>query len=191
MWTEISTLLSVGLYSIGLCISIRFLLLFLFLSVRCFHGGCWHIYLYRPSVLLFNTIAGLIDFSTAGSAQRGSGCAIWRELELLSLRSIAAGREALNIQRQWWISLWRLAGFISWKWSVRWFLFTGDVSVFYFYFFVWMGDGHTLSFSFWFLLFYFLHWFHYCRAVSSLTRVCTIFFHAHLFFFFFSFDMWY
>lgn len=58
MWTEISTLLSVGLYCIGLCISIRFLLPFLFLSVCCFNSG-WHIYLYRPSVLLFNTIAGL------------------------------------------------------------------------------------------------------------------------------------
>lgn len=65
-----------GLHIIGLCISIRFFLLFLSL---CFHRG-WRIYLYRPSVLLFNTIAGLIDFSTVHSAQRGCGCVIWREL---------------------------------------------------------------------------------------------------------------
>lgn len=130
MWTEISTSLSVGLYCIGLCISIRFLLLFL--SVCCFHRG-WHIYLYRPSVLLFNTIAGLIDFSTARCAQRVrlQLCDMtWAQV--LSLRSIAARRDALNIQQPCWISLWCLAGFIFLEWSVRCLLFTESVSVFFF-----------------------------------------------------------
>lgn len=62
---------------IGLCISIRFLLIFLFLPVCCVQRG-WHISLYRPLVLLFNTITGLIDFSTARPAQRGCGYVTWR-----------------------------------------------------------------------------------------------------------------
>lgn len=175
MWTEIFTLLSVGLYCIGLCISIRFLLLFL--SVCCFHRG-WHIYLYRPLVLLFSTIAGLIDFSTGRSAQSGCSCASWRELNSCHCDWSQFREKALNFQLCCWISLWRLAGFIFWKWGVRWFLFTLFL----------MGDGHTVI-----LLILLIgslidslhHWYHFmfwgvffvlffCLAILSLTRVCTI-----------------
>lgn len=173
MWTEISTLLLVGLYCIGLCISIRFLLLFLFLLVCCFHRG-WHIYLYRPSVLLFNTIPGLIDFSTALSAQRGCGCAIWRELKSCHCDRSQLGEKALNVQHRCWIGLWWFGWFCSLR-IPQCFSFNG-----------WWAHSilnlligsliDSLCHQYHFMYFLFLRYFHYCRAILSLTRVCTFFF---------------
>lgn len=156
MWTEISTLLLMGLYCIGLCISIRFLLVFLFLSVCCFQRG-WHIYLYRPLVLLFNAIAGLIDFSTARSAQRGCSYVIWRKLELLTLQSIAASETTL--QTFSWTSL-LMSGwfhFLEMKCKLLFFLFAENISVGFIFNGWWAHSYPTHSFD-WFFDWFLTSW---------------------------------
>lgn len=85
--------------------SFSFSMLILFYFIH----RAWHMYLYRPSVLLFNTIAGLIDFSTAPPlhphlplcTQSGCcSCAIWRELN-----SCRCDRSRLGEKKLWTFSL--------------------------------------------------------------------------------------
>lgn len=121
--------------------------------------------------------------------------------ELLSLRSKAALRKALNIQHQCWISLWCLAGFIFWKWSVRCVLFcffcSLKISQWFFFLNGWWAHyypshsfdwflRHYVFFSFLFLLFFFFIAVPFCLWLEFAQFFpCTFFFLS----FFFLFDL--
>ncbi len=195
MWTEISTLLSVGLYCIGLCISIRFLLLFFFLSVCCFHRG-WHIYLYRPSVLLCNTTAGLIDFSTGRSAREAA--AVRHDASWTPATAIDCSREKKlwTFQHRCWIicDVWLVS--FSWKWSARCFVFTENISVGFIFIGWWALSYPSNSFDWfidWFLtslIYFYVGFFSFLFAVPFCPWLdFAHFFSKHIFIC--SFDMWY
>lgn len=172
MWTEISTLLLVGLYCIGLCISI--------FSSFLQYAVSFHILAHssvQTSVLLFNAIADLID--SARPAER-KAAAEWCDA---SWRTVTAIDRSCGV----WITLWCLAGLISLR-----------ISQCFVCLFKW-GLGRTLSFLFFWLVhwlipyitdtvlynfFAYFFFLHYCRDIFSLIRVCTYFFP-------FSFDMRY
>lgn len=123
-----------------------------------------------------------------------------RKLDSCHCNRSQLGDDAPNFQYQRWISLWCLAGFISWKWTVScwvfWGFFAENISRVGFILNGWWVRSYPTHSFHWFLTSWTPYWvllllllfFKFCRAILSLTRVCTFFFHAH---FICSFDMWY